>query len=154
MLKVSKSQKHFFLKFHCPKNEWNIRQNSALWSWGRILSNILFVFWAMEFQEKYALEIYWPLDSLHNLAVQHYPIINYLDWNPDVNASHTKLVIGVKTLSTRLLSYPKIISITDHSLISSVKEYAIQKPEMFIVVMMIGQRIRKLKIWRIVTAKR
>jgi hypothetical protein len=29
-LKVSKSQKHFFLKLHCPKNERNIRQNSAL----------------------------------------------------------------------------------------------------------------------------
>ena len=29
-LKVSKSQKQFFLKFHCPKNEGNIRQNSAL----------------------------------------------------------------------------------------------------------------------------
>ena len=29
-LKVSKSQKHFFLKFHCPKNKRNIRQNSAL----------------------------------------------------------------------------------------------------------------------------
>ena len=26
----SKSQKKFFLKFHCPKNEQNIRQNSAL----------------------------------------------------------------------------------------------------------------------------
>ena len=30
VLKVSKSQKHFFLKLHCPKNERNIRQNSAL----------------------------------------------------------------------------------------------------------------------------
>ena len=29
-VKVSKSQKHFFLKFHCPKNKRNIRQNSAL----------------------------------------------------------------------------------------------------------------------------
>ena len=29
-LKVYKSQKHFFLKLHCPKNERNIRQNSAL----------------------------------------------------------------------------------------------------------------------------
>ena len=29
-LKVSKSQKHFFLKLHCPKKEQNIRQNSAL----------------------------------------------------------------------------------------------------------------------------
>ena len=32
-LKVSKSQKHFFLKLHCPKNEPNIWQNSALASW-------------------------------------------------------------------------------------------------------------------------
>ena len=31
-LKVSKSQKLFFLKLHCPKKERNIRQNSALWS--------------------------------------------------------------------------------------------------------------------------
>jgi len=29
-LKVSKFQKHFFLKLHCPKNERNLRQNSAL----------------------------------------------------------------------------------------------------------------------------
>jgi hypothetical protein len=29
-LKVSKSQKHFFLKLHCPKYEQNIRQDSAL----------------------------------------------------------------------------------------------------------------------------
>ena len=29
-LKVSKSQKHFFLKLHCPKNERNIWQNSVL----------------------------------------------------------------------------------------------------------------------------
>ena len=32
-IKVSKSQKYFFLKFHCPKTEWNIRQNSALCSY-------------------------------------------------------------------------------------------------------------------------
>jgi hypothetical protein len=30
LLKVSKSQRQFFLKLHCPKNERNIRQNSAL----------------------------------------------------------------------------------------------------------------------------
>ena len=30
LLKVNKSQKDFLLKFHCPKNERNIRQNSAL----------------------------------------------------------------------------------------------------------------------------
>ena len=30
LLKVSKSQKHFFLKLHCPKNEQNIRQSSPL----------------------------------------------------------------------------------------------------------------------------
>ena len=29
-LKVSKSQKQFFLKLHSPKKELNIRQNSAL----------------------------------------------------------------------------------------------------------------------------
>ena len=31
-LKVRKSQKHFFLNFHCPKKERNIRQNFTLWS--------------------------------------------------------------------------------------------------------------------------
>ena len=31
-VKVSKSQKQFFLQLHCPKNEGNIWQNSALWS--------------------------------------------------------------------------------------------------------------------------
>ena len=30
VLMVSKYQKHFFLKLHCPKNERNIRQDSAL----------------------------------------------------------------------------------------------------------------------------
>ena len=30
VVKVSKSQKHFFLKLHCPKNERNIRQNCAV----------------------------------------------------------------------------------------------------------------------------
>ena len=54
-VKVSRSQKHFFLKLHCPKNERYIWQNSALASYGRILSNILFVIWAMEFQEKLLL---------------------------------------------------------------------------------------------------
>ena len=29
-LKISKSQKHFFLKLHCPKNKRDIWQNSAL----------------------------------------------------------------------------------------------------------------------------
>ena len=29
-LMVSKSQKHFFLRLHCPTSERNIRQNSAL----------------------------------------------------------------------------------------------------------------------------
>ena len=32
LIKVSKSQKQFLLKLHCPNNERNIRQNSALWS--------------------------------------------------------------------------------------------------------------------------
>ena len=30
VIKVSKYQKHFFLKLHCPKNERKIRQDSAL----------------------------------------------------------------------------------------------------------------------------
>ena len=30
-LKVSKSQKQFFLKLHCPKDEQNIRHNSHIW---------------------------------------------------------------------------------------------------------------------------
>ena len=33
LLKFSKSQKYFFLKLHCPKNERNFRQNSALASY-------------------------------------------------------------------------------------------------------------------------
>ena len=39
-VKVSKSQTHFFLKLHCPKNKRNIWQNSAL-----------------------AFEIYWSLEK-------------------------------------------------------------------------------------------
>ena len=54
-LQVSKSQKHFFLNLHCPKNEQNIRQNLVLWRWSRILSNISFFWGAMEVQEKMLL---------------------------------------------------------------------------------------------------
>ena len=53
--KVSKSLFFFFLKLHCPKNEQNIRQNFALSSYGRILSNILLVFWAIQLQEEMLL---------------------------------------------------------------------------------------------------
>ena len=59
ILKVSKSQKHFFFKFHCPKNERNTWQNSALASYGRILSNISF-FGQWSFK-KNDFEIYSPL---------------------------------------------------------------------------------------------
>ena len=38
-LKVSKSQMHFFLKLHCPKNERNIWQNSALWIFRSVSKN-------------------------------------------------------------------------------------------------------------------
>ena len=37
-MKVSKSQKYFFLKLHYPKNKQNIWQNYALAEQGRILS--------------------------------------------------------------------------------------------------------------------
>ena len=56
-INVSKSQKHFLLKLHCPKNEWNIWKNSALRSRGRMLSKISLVFWAIQFEEKY----FWDL---------------------------------------------------------------------------------------------
>ena len=51
-LKISKSQKLFFLKLHCPQNDLNIWQNLLR---AEILSNISFFLWAMEFQEKLLL---------------------------------------------------------------------------------------------------
>ena len=55
-VKVSKSQKPFFLKLYCLKNKRNTFTllHKAEFC-GRILSNILFVFRAMEFQEKMLL---------------------------------------------------------------------------------------------------
>ena len=56
----------FFLKLHCPKKKRNIRQNSALWSKGRIcqIFHLLF-FWQWSFK-KNAFEISWPLNSTTN----------------------------------------------------------------------------------------
>ena len=57
---VSKDQqisKAIFLETPLNKKRRNIWQNSVLASQGRILSNIAFVFWAMEFHEKLLLRI-------------------------------------------------------------------------------------------------
>ena len=67
IVKVSKYQKHFFLKLHCPKDERNIRQNYALACFIRqnfVQYFVTFVFWANEFQEKFLmifLDLYEPL---------------------------------------------------------------------------------------------
>ena len=53
-LKVSKSQKQFFLKLHCPKNKRNIWQNSALASFCVILC--LF-FGQLSFKKKWFWDI-------------------------------------------------------------------------------------------------
>ena len=93
--KVSKSQKQFFLKHHCPKSDQNFWRISAqaskmvqmnknegtLWyacwyvlffiwpiveaTWGRNPSKILVPLGATEFQEKNAFEISWPLLQIH-----------------------------------------------------------------------------------------
>ena len=58
IVKVSKYQKHFFLKLHCPKDERNIRQNYALACFIRqnfVQYFVTFVFWENEFQEKLLL---------------------------------------------------------------------------------------------------
>ena len=49
-LKVNKSQKHFFLKLHCPKNE----RNMYLIKFCQLFS---FGFWVKEFQEKMLLRM-------------------------------------------------------------------------------------------------
>jgi hypothetical protein len=54
-LKVSKSQKHFFLRLHCPQNERNIKTKFCPMKLRQNFSNISFVFGAMEFQEKMLL---------------------------------------------------------------------------------------------------
>jgi hypothetical protein len=86
-LKVSKSQKHFFLKLHCPKNQRNIWQNSDLASWGRILSNVLFIFGAIEFQGKLLLsftDLYLITELtrkvMKNMSVQ----FEISKWNPGI----------------------------------------------------------------------
>ena len=56
ILKVSKSQKHFFLKLHCPQKCTK--------------------YLTMEFQEKNAFEIYWPL-----LGMQFFYNIKILTWS-------------------------------------------------------------------------
>ena len=46
LLKVNKSQKTLFLTLHCPKNELNIRQNSALESKNtNIIKNIKAIYY-------------------------------------------------------------------------------------------------------------
>ena len=50
-LKVSKSQKQFFLKHHCPKNERNIRQILPYEARAEFCE-IFRSFWAVNFQEK------------------------------------------------------------------------------------------------------
>ena len=73
LLKASKSQKHFFLKLGCPKNERNIRQNSALefkkWLNKTILIGPLFRFQGNGISRQNAFEIYWPLISPNLLKV-------------------------------------------------------------------------------------
>ena len=51
-LKISKSQKHFFLKLHCPQNKLNIWQNLLRTEICLIFRSLI---WAMEFQEKLPL---------------------------------------------------------------------------------------------------
>ena len=41
LLEVSKSQKHFLLKLHYPKNKQNMRRNSALASFSFIGQNFV-----------------------------------------------------------------------------------------------------------------
>ena len=57
MIKVCKSQKHFFLKFHCPKNKRNIWQNSALAHTAKYFVRFL----GNGVSRKNAFEIYRPL---------------------------------------------------------------------------------------------
>ena len=66
-IKVSKSQKHFFLKFHCPLP---IGQNSALWALAEFCQIFRSFFGQWSFKKnsfeknsfgKNSFEIYWPL---------------------------------------------------------------------------------------------
>jgi hypothetical protein len=61
LLKASKSQKQFFLKLHYPKNEKNIRQNSALMKLGQKFVKYFVRFLSNGGSRKNAFEIYWPL---------------------------------------------------------------------------------------------
>ena len=63
-LKVSKFQKHFFFKLHCPKIEQNIKQNSALWSYlGQNFVKYFIHFLGNRVSKINAFEIYWPLQK-------------------------------------------------------------------------------------------
>ena len=57
LLKVSKYQKHFFLKFHCPKIRRNIRPYRAKVDFCQIFHS----FFGQWSYRKNAFEIYWPL---------------------------------------------------------------------------------------------
>ena len=50
-LKVSKSQKHFFLKLRCPKNELNIWQKSAQLHRAEFCLIICSFFWQLSFKK-------------------------------------------------------------------------------------------------------
>ena len=54
-LKVSKFQKQFFLKLHCPKNEKNIDKILPYEARAEFCQIFRSFFWAMEFQEKLLL---------------------------------------------------------------------------------------------------
>ena len=69
LIKVGKSQKHFFLKLLPKKRTKYLTKFCS----SIVLSNISFIFWAMEFQEKMVLrftDLYEPLD-LKKVGTRH-----------------------------------------------------------------------------------
>ena len=59
LLKVSKSQKDFFLTLHCPKNERNITQNSA--QWGKARAEFCLIFCSFFGQWNFKKKCFWDL---------------------------------------------------------------------------------------------
>ena len=99
-LKVSKSQKHFFLKLHCPQNERNIWQNSALigqWSLMKKYFWDLLTFLKVQMFKKSWVgckffEVFFPvyfLLSMHTTAF-------LMQWNFPYFLSHALVTVGCK----------------------------------------------------------
>ena len=72
LLKVSESQKHFFLNLHCPKNEWNKYSTNLCPRFIRLHYLMFCLFLGNGVSRKIEFEICWPLLLSENLKTWKY----------------------------------------------------------------------------------